>query len=359
VVKKKSRAQHTPGLAPANASSSFSGVSRLRRTAVLSALALLLLPTVSAAKPRITGSFALPRGLWPGGYVEHGFVAGPGKTVWLTTQTAPGSSKKPVLMRIAPSGHMTAVKIAAPGGIDFTGLGLGPGGKIWFSGTGAAGSHKGVSGTVTGTTAHFAIASDSGSWDQLAVVGSTAYLTTGFDLLLTSTNGTTFSNLVLENVSPFDIVAFNGGLALAGDGAIGLLGSATVGTNNATASLFTSPTGTPISSRYETAAGGKIWFLQQASGGGVEGIGRAGADGIATIVPMPAARNIATGPDGAPWVLTGTSALRLGPTGAVTASVKLPHGQTGVLIVGASRQFVWVATLTRSSGAAHVVRISL
>jgi len=347
---------------------SFSAARALRRrlrAVSLSALAMLVAVSAfaagvsSAAKPHVSGSFALPHGLAPGGFVEHGFVAGPANTVWMTTSTATGGTRKPALMRIGPTGHMSAVKIGVPGGIDFSGVGVGPGNVIWFSGTEGASPHKGVSGTVAGTTAHFAIASDSSSWDQLAVIGGTAYLTTGFNDLLTSTNGTTFSSLILENLSPFDVVAFNGGLALAGDGALGTLASPTPNAADVSATLFTSPSGATLSSRYETVAGGKVWFLQQESGGGVQGIGSAGADGVVTVVPLRAARNITTGPDGAPWVLSSTSALRLGPTGSVTASVKLPHGQTGILIAGASKKYVWVATLKRSSGASHVIRISV
>jgi len=46
------------------------------------------------------------------------------------------------------------------------------------------------------------------------------------------------------------------------------------------------------------------------------------------------------------------------PNGSVTASVKLPAGQTGVLIVGGTSKYVWVATFKRASASAEVVRIA-
>jgi hypothetical protein len=278
--------------------------------------------------------------------------------VWLTTATANGSRTKPVLLRVSASGSMASVKIPVAGGMEFSGVGLGPGNRIWFSGTTDASPHRGVNGTVSGTTAHFALASDSGSWGQLAVVGSTAYLTDGFNDLLTSTNGTTFTNLGLENVSPFDIAPFAGGLALAGDGAIGIVNPAGLAAAPTPARLLTTASPTTLSARYETVAGGQLWFLQQEGGGEVVGLGSAGPAGGATIHRMSGLHNITTGPDGAPWVLTATRAERIGPNGSVTASVKLPAAQTGVLIVGGTSKYVWVATFKRASASAEVVRIA-
>jgi len=321
--------------------------------------AALAIPAPASAKPRLSGTFPFPHGLDPGGFVEHGTVAGPGNTVWMTTETGSGSKAKPVLLRVEPSGRETSVKIPVPGGIEFSGVGLGPHNQVWFSGFEGAAARNGVNGTVTGTVAHYTIASDSSDWDQLAVIGGTAYLTTGFNLLRTSTNGTSFGSLILDDVSPFDITVFNGGLALAGDSAIGLLGAASLGPATLSSTLITSPSGVTPSSRFETVAGGKLWFLQDEGEGASGSLGSAGADGVATITPLSGARNITTGPDGAPWVLTSTAALRIGPTGTVTATVKFPHGLSGILIAGASKKYIWVATLNRSSGASKLVRISV
>jgi streptogramin lyase len=334
-------------------------MSSLRRVAALTLTGLLCATGVAAAKPRISGNFAFPHGLTPGGFVQHGTVAGPGNNVWVTTESANIAKVKPALLRISQSGHISVVKIAAPGGISFTGLGLGPANTIWFSGTTEAGTRGPVNGTVTGTSAHVTLgAPGTFSWDQLAVIGGTAYLTTGFDILLSSSNGTTFTSTALENVSPFDVVAYNGGLALAGDGAIGFLGATSVGVRAAASTIVTSPAG-PASSRYETVAQGKIWFLAQQESGEVSGIGSAGPDGVASVTPLAGARNITTGPDGSPWVLTSTAAERIGPSGAVTATVRLPHGQSGILIAGASKKYLWVLTLNRSSETSRAIRISV
>jgi hypothetical protein len=331
----------------------------MRRLSILVALAALAAPAAaSAAAPHVTGTFAMPHGLVPGGFVEHGTVAGPGNNLWMTTEAAEGSSAKPVLLRVGANGKTGSVKINVAGGMSFTGVDLGPGGQVWFSGTTGAGAHNGVNGVVAGTTAHFTIAPDSTSWDQLAVLGSTAYATDGFDDLLTSTTGQTFGDIRVSNVDPFDIVPFAGGFAVAGDGAIGILSAASLAASPATATLLTATT-TP-GSRYETVAGGRLWFLEQVGDGEIAGLGDAGPDGSTTIGPIdPAARNITTGPDGMAWVLTNTAAERIGPSGAVTAKVKLPAGQTGILIGGASSKYVWVGTLNRSSGKGSLVRIAV
>jgi hypothetical protein len=330
------------------------------RVVAYAVVCLLATAGVASAKPRISGSFAFPRGLTPGGFVEHGTVAGPGNNVWVTTETANGAKTKPALLRIGPTGHITSVTVPAPGGISFSGIGLGPGAKIWFSGTTGASPHGAINGTVSGTTAHATVAPSGGfSWDQMAVVGGTAYLTTGFNVLLSSTDGTTFAKSELENVSPFDIVDYNGGLALAGDGAIGLIPAVSGAMPTAASTLLSSTSGGGVSSRYETVAAGKLWFLAQQESGEVIGIGSAGPDGAASIVPLNTARNITTGPDGSPWVLTSSAADRIGPTGAVSASIHLPHGQVGILIAAATKKYIWVLTLNRSSGASRAIRISV
>jgi hypothetical protein len=323
-------------------------------TLTVALVAALTLAAATAAKaPKISGTYSMPKGLIPGGFVQHGMVAGPGNTEWVTTETGRGAKTKPVLLRVSASGSITSVKVPASGGISFTGLGLGPHNQVWFSGTAGGGND-----IVNGTTAHVATQSGGpGSWDELAVVGDTAYATTGFDVMERTTDNATFANVQTTNVSAWDVVPFAGQLAVAGDGAIGLLAPSALAGTSAAATLLTGPV--PLGSREEAVAGGKLWFMQTVAGRNVVGLGVAGPDGAATLHSMSGLRQLTAGPDNAPWVLTNTKAIKIGPTGNVAASVKLPAGQAGILIGGASSKYVWVATLNRASGRAKLVRISV
>jgi hypothetical protein len=60
-----------------------------------------------------------------------------------------------------------------------------------------------------------------------------------------------------------------------------------------------------------------------------------------------------------PWLFTNTKAIKIDPTGNVAASVNLPARRAGILIGGASSEYVWVATLDRASGRAKLVRITV
>jgi hypothetical protein len=306
--------------------------------------------TAVAAKPHVTGSFAVPKGLSIGGFASHGLVDGPDGALWMTTGTS--TAKKPVLLRISAAGRVSSVKVPVPGGIDFFGLGVGPDHHIWFSGAAAGGTHRGYRGRVVGHTVQMKEAADSATWSALATLGSLGYAVDGFSGVQTSSDAETFAFGGMSNASAWDVGALNGTLFFIGDDGAGSFVPGAPG-----ATLFSSPE--PLSGRSMTIAGGAMWFLQGTSNAPNVKLGEASVAGAVSLHPLPAPGvDAVTGPDGNPWVLTQHSLLRIAADGSISAKVKLPAGERGILVSPGPAHAVWVATLTKS-GQSRVIRIAV